>query len=80
MFNFVEIITIVSTILLMRSGTIENLEKKKELWRYIKDKDGMLYSKMRRGIMGMAVHLPGKIGRSFPLTFYQISRKVIGFN
>jgi len=32
MFNYLEIITVISTIMLIRSGTEENLEKKRELW------------------------------------------------
>ena len=38
MFNYLEIITVVSTVMLIRSGTEENLEKKRELWNYIKSK------------------------------------------
>ena len=37
MFNYLEIITVISTIMLIRSGTEENLLKKRELWKYIKD-------------------------------------------
>ena len=39
MFNYLEIITVISTVMLIRSGTEENLEKKRELWKYIKEKD-----------------------------------------
>ena len=42
--------------------TIKDL-KKKELWQYMKQKDRMLFSWMRRGIMGSAMNLPGKGGR-----------------
>ena len=34
MFNYLEIITVVTTVMLLRSGTRENLEKKRELWKY----------------------------------------------
>lgn len=37
MINYLEIITVVTTVMLLRSGTEENLEKR-ELWRYIKNK------------------------------------------
>ena len=37
MFNYLEIITVISTIMLIRSGTEENLEKKRELWKYIRE-------------------------------------------
>jgi glycosyltransferase involved in cell wall biosynthesis len=80
MYNYLEIITIVSTILLIRSGTKENQEKKKELWSYLKAKDIMLYYKLRHGIMGITMHLPGRAGRNVCLAAYKLSQKVIGFN
>ena len=42
MVNYLDIITTVSSVLLIRSGIEENLEKKKELWQYIKSKDKVL--------------------------------------
>lgn len=80
MFNYLEIITVVSAILLIRSGTAENLEKKKELWKYIKDTDIKVYQKLRHGIMGQIMNLPGRVGRSISVGAYKISQKVVGFN
>jgi len=80
MFNYLEIITIVSTIMLIKSGTEENLKKKKELWEYIKDYDIRLYKQLRRGIMGTTMNLPGKGGRKISIAAYRISQKVVGFN
>ncbi len=80
MFNYLEIITVVSTIMLIRSGTAENLEKKRELWRYIKEKDIGLFHRLRRGIMGQAMNLPGKGGRKISVAAYRLSQKVVGFN
>lgn len=80
MFNYLEIITVVSTIMLIRSGTPENLEKKRELWRYIKEKDIGLFHKLRRGIMGQTMNLPGKGGRRISVAAYRLSQKVVGFN
>ena len=80
MFNYLEIITVVSTIMLIRSGTEENLEKKRELWKYIKDKDIRLFHRLRRGIMGTAMNLPGKGGRKISVAAYRISQKIVGFN
>ena len=37
MMNYLEIITVISTVMLLKSGTEENLEKKRELWTYIKN-------------------------------------------
>lgn len=80
MFNYLEIITVISTVMLIRSGTEENLEKKRELWKYIKDKDIRLFHKMRKGIMGRTMNLPGKGGRKISVAAYKISQKVVGFN
>jgi len=80
MFNYLEIITVISTVLLIRSGTKENLEKKRELWRYIKQADLRLFHRLRNGIMGNTMNLPGKGGRRFSVDAYKICRKIFKFN
>ena len=80
MINYLEIITVVSTTMCIRSGTEENLQKKKELWAYIKEKDARLYRRLRSGILGNTVNLPGKGGRKISIAAYQIAQKVVGFN
>lgn len=78
--NYLEIITTVSSALLIRSGTDENFEKKKELWQYIKEKDKAIYGWMRRGIMGGAMNLPGRGGRKISEKSYKIAQKIWKFN
>lgn len=80
MFNYLEIITVISTVLLIRSGTKENLEKKRELWRYIKQADLRLFHRLRNGIMGNTMNLPGRSGRRISIAAYKIAQKVVGFN
>lgn len=80
MFNYLEIITVISTIMLIRSGTEENLEKKRELWKYIKDHDIRLFHHLRNGIMGNALNLPGRGGRKISVAAYKLSQKIVGFN
>ncbi len=80
MFNYLEIITVISTIMLIRSGTEENLEKKRELWSYIKDKDLRLFHHLRNGIMGSTMNLPGRGGRKISVAAYKLSQKIVGFN
>ncbi|AIQ45789.1 glycosyl transferase [Paenibacillus sp. FSL R7-0273] len=80
MLNYLEIITVVSTILLIRSKQEENLKKKKELWRYIKDKDLELYNTIRYGVMGRLMNIPGYLGRSITVSAYKVSQKIVGFN
>ena len=80
MVNYLEIITVISSIMLIRSGTDENLEKKKELWDYIKQKDFFLYSRLRYGILGNSMNLPGKGGRKISVEGYKICRRFFKFN
>jgi len=78
--NYLEIITAVSTVLMIRSETEENLEKKEELWNYLKEKDVALYRWMRNGIIGRTMHLPGKGGRRITVDAYHICQKIFKFN
>lgn len=78
--NYLEIIMTVSSVLLIRSGTEENLEKKKELWKYLKSKDRRLYYWMRNGIMGGTMNLPGRGGRRISVDAYKICQKIFKFN
>ena len=80
MYNYLEIITTVTTILCIISNTQENLEKKKELWEYIRAYDEGLYKKLRTGVMGIVMNLPGRGGRKIAVGAYKISQKVVGFN
>ncbi len=80
MINYLEIITAVSGVLLIRSGTKENLQKKKELWKYIKDKDIELYHTLRYNLIGQVINLPGLVGRKVCIGIYKISQLVVGFN
>lgn len=80
MVSYLDIITTVSSIMLIRSGTAENLEKKKELWDYIKQKDVFLYHRLRYGILGSSTNLPGKGGRKISVEGYKICRRFFLFN
>lgn len=78
--NYLDIITTVSSVLLIRSGVAENLEKKKELWSYIKEKDGRLWFRLRYGLLGNAMNLPGRCGRKISIDGYKICQKIFHFN
>ena len=78
--NYLEIITTVSSVLLIRSGTEENLAKKQLLWLYLKEKDHALHRWMRNGIIGRTMNLPGKGGRRISVEAYHICQKIFKFN
>ncbi len=78
--NYLEIIMTVSSVLLIRSETEENLEKEKELWLYLKEKDRKLYYRIRHGVMGGAMSLTGRGGRKISVEGYKICQKIFKFN
>lgn len=80
MLNYLEIITVISSVLLIKSGTDENLEKKKELWQYIKKKDAKLYMRLRYGVLGNSMNLPGKGGRKITVEGYKLCQRFFKFN
>lgn len=80
MVRYLEIMMTVSSILAIRSETEENLEKKKELWKYLKQKNLPLYIRLRWGFLGQGTNLPGKSGRKVSIACYQITQKFYGFN
>ena len=80
MYNYLEIITTVTSVLAIISNDPEKIAIKDDLWEYLSEKDHELYLKLRRGIFGTAVHLPGRIGKKVVTTGYGIARNIFGFN
>ena len=80
MLNFLEIVTTVSSVLLTKSGTAENLQKKNELWAYIQKENPRIYKRLRHSLLGCLLHLPGRGGRAVMISGYKITQKIFGFN
>lgn len=80
MISYLDIIMTVSSIMLIKSGTDENYQKKKELWSYLRKHDRRLYFKIRTGILGRYMNLPGKAGRQVSVAGYKIMQRFFGFN
>ncbi len=80
MIRYLEIMMVISSILAIRSGTEENMAKKKELWQYARKKNLRMYLRLRFGFLGQGMNLPGKGGRKVSEAGYKISQKFFGFN
>lgn len=80
MTNYLAIMMTVSSIIAIRSKNPENMEKKKELWDYLREKDLLLYRKIRYGILGQTMNLPGKPGRKVSSLAYTLANRIFGFN
>lgn len=80
MVRYLEIMMTVSSILAIKSGTEENMQKKYELWQELRRQDLPLYLRLRWGFLGQTMNLPGKSGRNISIAGYKISQKFFGFN
>lgn len=78
--NYLEIITTISSILLIKKNTEDSLQEKRKLWTYIKGRDRHLWAYLRGGLPGNAMNLPGKGGRKVSVECYKIAQKIFKFN
>lgn len=78
--NYLEIITTISSILLIKKNTEDSLQEKQKLWTYIKGRDKHLWAYLRGGLPGNAMNLPGKGGRKVSVECYKIAQKIFKFN
>jgi glycosyltransferase involved in cell wall biosynthesis len=70
----------ISSIFLLLSETPENLEKKEELWNYLKKKDHRLYRRMKYRSISAVSNLPGYQGRKLSVKLYKLAQKIYKFN
>ena len=80
MLNYLSIVTTVTSILLILMNSKEADEMKDELWSYMKKKDLLTYTTLRRGILGIFMNMRSKLGRKLAVYGYKISQKLYGFN
>lgn len=77
---YLEIITAISSIILIRGKKEQYLDLKRNLWQYLKRKDEPLYHKLKHRPLGMTVNLPGHSGRIVASGFYRVAKAIYGFN
>ncbi len=80
MVKYVSMMMTISSVFLIKIGDTESIEKKDDLWEYLKAKNKKLHKEVRGGLLGLALHLPGKPGKAIIKTGYKVARKIIGFN
>lgn len=80
MLQYLDMMMCIASIMLILSGTEEALKKKKELWQWLNTEYPAIYKKLRYSIMGIAMNLPGRVGRGFSKLSYKVTQKIFGFN
>ncbi|PKQ25914.1 MAG: glycosyl transferase [Actinobacteria bacterium HGW-Actinobacteria-4] len=80
MLHHLQIVCVISSTMLLRSGRDEDFARKVELWREIRYDDPAVYRRLRRTTLGHLVNLPGKSGRRATLAAYRGARWVLQLN
>lgn len=80
MFNYLEIITTITSVLAIRSGKPEHLQIRDEIWDYLKEKDENLWKKMRRRPLGMAMNSQNKAAMKAVSCCYLVAQRLFNFN
>ena len=79
MIRNISIMFAISSIHLLLIGSQEALDKRTELWNYMKNNDNRLYRKLRYRTLSGLTYLPGKAGGLLTITGYQAAKKIYKF-
>ena len=80
MIQYLDMMMCIASIMLILAKDKESLQKKKELWKWLKEENLSLYKKLRFSIFGIWMNLPGAVGRKLSVLGYKVANKVFGFN
>lgn len=80
MIKYLGIMMTISSIYLLKSGTEENLQKKQELWDYLKAYDKKLYHRIGMTLLGSSSKSETKAGQGIFKAGYELARKIFKFN
>ncbi len=80
LFKYLDMMMCVACSICLVGKTKELLEKRKDLWTYVRRTDKKLYKELRRSFLGVTMNLPGPVGRFLSRTGYRITQKLFGFN
>lgn len=80
MHQYLDMMMCIASVMLILDGSEEALNKKKELWAWLKNEYPQLHKKLRYSILGISMNLPGRGGRFISKVAYRITQKIFGFN
>jgi len=78
--HYHDIVTAVTCIHLVLGGSPEHLQKKAELWSYIRERRPWEYRRLRHSLFGVAANLPGRVGSKLGAVAYRAANRMFSFN
>lgn len=78
--NYLTMMMVICTAFSMMSDREDKEQMRADIWKYLREHDYQTYVRIRRSVMGVGTHLPGKAGDKVLLSAYHIAQKVFKFN
>ena len=80
MIKYLAMMMIVSSALLVNEGSPENLKKRENLWKYLKENNLAVYKNITRRKLGYPMQFSSKTGRKIIVWGYIFFNRIYGFN
>lgn len=80
MVSYLSMMMTISSVFLQIAATKEALQKKSDLWSYLKQTNTRIYYRLRYRFLGTITNLPGKAARRMTIHLYRLTRKIYKFN
>ena len=80
MLQYLSMMMIVSSALLVNEGSPENLAKREELWNYLKNKDKQVYHLITSRKLGFALQFKSNFGKKVIISGYHLFNRIYSFN
>lgn len=80
MIQYIAMMMIVTSALLVREGSEESLKKRDEIWKYLKNRNIITYNIITRLKFGYPLQLKSSGGKKFIIKGYEVMRKIYKFN
>lgn len=80
MMSYLSMMMTISSVFLQLAATKEALEKKSDLWSYLKLNNERIYYRLRYRFLGTISNLPGRAARVITIRLYRLTRKIYKFN
>ncbi|MGE5676497.1 MAG: glycosyltransferase family 2 protein [Pseudomonadota bacterium] len=80
MMSYLSMMMTISSVFLQIAATKEALQKKSDLWSYLKKSNERIYYRLRYRFLGTITNLPGKAARKMTVQLYRLTRKIYKFN
>ena len=80
MIKYLSMMMIVSSALLVNEGSTESLEKRENLWQYLKQRNKIIYNIITRRKFGKPLQMKSKSGKKIIIHGYHLFNRIYGFN